>query len=308
MKKNLAITLIMLICLCKALSLTINAESSAKTELNIEIKTVSHEENKAERSKLLSETSKQSENNSKKSKKFKTRKSRKVNRSLIESKQNSTATPALFINAAGQVVDQPMIVSTAPYVINRCDQIVAFKADLIPDLSDYTNRTSAYFTMTAYHLNVFDSNDSSTLKQSIILSFGKAAPTEPIGAQYCILNDGGDDKPLLFCASNQADSDSFKAALSTFSDCRAGKIIGGDSSSSSASTNSTAVATPSMSDLAKSCGFDGPMASPSTLLQQNTDNSAPDPSSEDFWLPGGQKVPGAPAVDPDAPAADDDSQ
>lgn len=69
-----------------------------------------------------------------------------------------------------------MIVSKSPYTIERCDATVALDAEFIPDQNDYTARKPAYVTISAYHLNVFESKDPASLEGSILFSNSKNAP------------------------------------------------------------------------------------------------------------------------------------
>jgi len=198
-----------------------------------------------------------------------------------------------------------MTVNTAPYTIDRCDQIVAFNADFIPDHEDYTQRKPAFFTVSAYHFNLFEKNDPSLLGHSILFSNSRKDPSEPRGAQYCLLVDGGDnEKPLIFCAQDSKEFESYKTVFSTFADCRAGKII--------SKPDAKPVAAPPVSDkpnlpdLVKKCGFDGPMVNPDALLKQQSDQktneSEASTAEDDFWVPGGNKVPGSKGDEDDKPA------
>ena len=133
----------------------------------------------------------------------------------------------IYINSVGHEVDTPMIVDKAPYKLDRCDQIVALEAEFVPDLEDFTVRKKAYFTITAFHLNRFETKDIAKLDQSLIFTNSRVKPSEPQGAENCLLIDGGNyEKTLLICLKNREEFDNLRALLDTLEDCRAGKLIG----------------------------------------------------------------------------------
>lgn len=202
------------------------------------------------------------------------------------------------INSLGHEVEGVMIVDKPPFKLDRCDQIVAFESEFIPDFDDFTQRKKAYFTLTAYHFNKFEVKDVNKLEQSIVLASSRSKPTEPQGAQFCLIVDGGDyEKPIIFCAKDENEKLIFLSLFETFEDCRAGKMIG----KGSLTVNNTNAKPdgPGLGDIQKSCGFDGPMPSPDSIIgaleQQKQDEKVQD--SGEFWIPGGHKVPGTPDED-----------
>lgn len=208
----------------------------------------------------------------------------------------------IFINSLGHEVEQQMVVDKAPYKLDRCDQIVAFESDFISDLEDFTKRTKAYFTVTAYHFNRFEGKDINKLDQSILFSNSRVKSTEPQGAQYCLLIDGGDyEKPLLICLKDSEEFENIKTVLSTFEDCRAGRMVGKGSVAANASNNNTASSDPSkggITEVVKNCGLGQGSMNPDDMIKESKDQKAAqnENSNEDnsYWIPGGHSVPGAP--------------
>jgi len=224
--------------------------------------------------------------------------SKSLRNSIQKSKNSGDNKKAIHVNSLGHEVEAPMIVDKSPYKLERCDQIVAFDAEFIPDLEDFVKRKKAYFTLTAYHLNRFEKKDVNKLEQSILLSSSRTKPNEPLGARGCLLIDGGElEKPLLLCGKDDKEKEIFENLLETFEDCRAGKMIGKGSVSFNAANEKPS--SPGIQDIKKSCGFDGPIASPDAILGaiDQTKQEEKVQGDGEFWVPGGHKVPGSPVED-----------
>jgi hypothetical protein len=211
---------------------------------------------------------------------------------------SSSAALKKGVNSLGVMIEtiHPIIVNKYPYSLDRCDQIVTFSTDYIPDVNDFTVRKKGFFTMSAYHLNRLTSKSLATLDQIIVLANQRIKPSEPQGAQYCILIDGGNyEKPMLVCGKNDEEKNVYLDLLEQFNDCRKGKSIGegslefnekipGDGSKGSG-------------EVKAACGFDGPMADPDTMIAELEGKEKPKDMSTDnegFWVPGGFTTPGAP--------------
>lgn len=265
MKKLLACTIIMFICLSNVLS---SNEKSTNNKIKAEV----NEEKK-------------------KSSALKTnlRTDSKVN------KADPPKAKVVYINSLGHEVEVPMIVDKAPFKLDRCDQIVALDAEFIPDLEDFTKRQKAYFTITAYHLNRFETKDIAKLEQSLLFTNSRVKPSEPQGAENCLIIDGGDyEKSLLLCLKNREEFDNIKNLLETYEDCRAGKMIG----RGQVVQNSKNDDKPALGDISKKCGIEeGSSFNPDVMLKESQDKKKEQKSpngEEEFWIPAGDKVPGSP--------------
>ena len=201
-------------------------------------------------------------------------------------KANSLQTnPVPSVNSFGHKVFAKTVIEKLPAALERCDQIVEFESEFIPNLDDYTVRNSAHFTISAYHINRYEKKDISTLDQSIQFTHMKNPISEPLGAKYCLLIDGGDDKPLLLCSKSQEDFDLTKSILASFQDCRDGKYIGG----LKPATATVEKPTSGLGDIKKKCGLVGQASSPDAMLNAT---SKPSGKEEQYWIPGGHYVPG----------------
>lgn len=272
MKKLLALTLIMFICLSKAHS------SDEKLDNN---------KLKAEKRKEKSKSSALKSN---------LRNENKADKVEKVNKADPPAAKTIYINSLGHEVDAPMIVDKAPYKLDRCDQIVAFDAEYVPDLEDFTKRQKAYFTITAYHLNRFEGKDIAKLDQSLLFTNARVKPSEPQGAESCLLIDGGDyEKALLLCLKNKEEFDNIRSLLETLEDCRAGRMIGKGQVVQNTNKNNDK---PALHDVVKKCGLEeGSSFNPDVMLKDSQDKKKQEKSptgEEEFWVPAGDKVPGAP--------------
>ena len=195
-------------------------------------------------------------------------------------------------------MDIKVYIETPPYTIQRCDQVVSLETEYIPDLEDYTIRKKAHATITAYHFNILESKDPNKLIQSILLTNSRIPPFEPQGAENCLMIDGGEvEKSLLVCGPSAQELQYYRTILSTFEDCRSGKIVAQSSAGSAISkaANGEAVSDIDYSSILKSCGSEGSGLSPDQLLKKNQKKKSPSISlnADEFWIPGGHKVPGS---------------
>jgi len=154
-----------------------------------------------------------------------------INPKIITGSKKATSSQITSINSLGTRVKGESILSKFPYKVDRCDQIVAVQAKIIPDHDDYTKRTEALVTITAYHLNVFKNTNADTLLHSILFSETKELPMPLRGARGCIKIDGGKSgHGLAVCLENEKDQENILGVLKKFSDCRGdlGKVVLGD--------------------------------------------------------------------------------
>jgi hypothetical protein len=189
------------------------------------------------------------------------------------------------------------IVDKAPYELERCDQTVAMSAEYIGDVADFTKRAQGYFTLTAYHLNRFEKKDAASLEHAILLADQRIPASEPQGAENCLLIDGGSyEKPMLVCFKTRDEFNIFKDLLSSFEDCRSGKMVGNGSLAHNEAAGGKASL--HMGDLGKKCAFEGPVPDPDTLIAEleGKEVKAKEEVKDDsgMWTPGKALVPGAP--------------
>jgi hypothetical protein len=282
MKKLLSITLILFVLISYVL--TINKEKNLKKETKMNAFSAKHHKKNDD---MLNRPKRNS-------------KAKSGSSAAPSSGASSSAAKVLKkgVNSQGVVIEtvHPIIVNKYPYTLDRCDQVVQFETEFIPNVADFTVRTKGFFTLTAYHLNRSTSKSLASLDQVIVLANQRIKPSEPQGAQFCILIDGGNyEKPLLICGKNDEEKNVYLDLLEQFNDCRSGKTIGEGSlefNDGKADPNAK-----HSGDIKDACGFDGPMADPDTMIAELEGKEKPKDMSTDnegFWVPGGFKTPGAP--------------
>jgi hypothetical protein len=196
------------------------------------------------------------------------------------------------INSLGAKVKGQSLLTEFPFLIQSCDQIVAFKGQLIPDDEDYTKRQEAFFTITAYYVNAFNDASADTLLQSLTLSEMTTLPKDLRGARGCIsLNGAKSGHPLLICLSNTKESDNILAVLKHFSDCRGNLINKGKEEKPEIQK---------IKKMLRGCGLGGKFINAETLKKKlaevkkaNENKKDLLASSTSFFKPGGEKVPGS---------------
>ena len=140
-------------------------------------------------------------------------------------KYNSTK--SLVLNSIGKRVtldrNTKITLREFPFYVSRCDQIVTFKAQYIPDMGEYRHREDGWFTLTAHFTNLFNDNSAEKLIRSIMMTATKVMPSHLRGTGNCILIRGGiGDKDLTICLPDKYREDNILEVLEEFAKCRGG--------------------------------------------------------------------------------------
>jgi len=198
-------------------------------------------------------------------------------------------------DSLGLKVDQNVFLTSQPFALSRCDQIVSFQADLIPDLDDYTTRQPSNFMITAYNINVFDKTDPAQLIKSILFTSGNKAPQSPVGALNCLSIDGGVlDGQLMFCLKDDKEFSNISSVISLFEDCRTGGTLGPPLPAPPSKQKFKVPS--SLKEAMSDCGLKGSLKSPDELIAAAKSTGD---VGEPYWSPAKEKVPG------DVPVPDD---
>jgi len=129
-------------------------------------------------------------------------------------------------NVVGKVSGADTIVNAYPYEIKRCDQVLQVTAQRIPNFDDYTSRSPAFFTLSAYLMNMFESQDSSKLLESVSLGHIQALPEILKGSKDCLLfKDGITSRNISLCPVDEEQSDAVRFAYEDFMKCRMGSTL-----------------------------------------------------------------------------------
>ena len=155
-----------------------------------------------------------------------------INKLLFNYRNNSTATSSNPLNtnvlpnepnstnAVGKIGPSTYSISTPPYTVRSCDQVILMQASTITNEDDYSQRKPAFFTMNLYMLNMLESSDSSKLINSIYLNNINRVPSILKGSKDCAaFNDDKNKKQITLCdhAANE-----ILEAFNAFTRCRAG--------------------------------------------------------------------------------------
>jgi hypothetical protein len=127
-------------------------------------------------------------------------------------------------NAVGSLkLASEIIVNSAPYKVNRCDQVVMFDAKRLAINDDYTSRAPAYFTMSAYLVNMFEAKDSNKLLESINLGHMRNIQMLLQGSKNCMLyQDSTNFRNITMCLNDDAMLASINEAYGQLARCRMG--------------------------------------------------------------------------------------
>jgi hypothetical protein len=111
--------------------------------------------------------------------------------------------------------------------ISDCDQVVLMDAEKIKDHKDYMNRNSAFFTMNAYFVNMFEKKDAKTLIESININHIRSMPTVLFGTKTCLqFRDDDSFRNLTMCLKDEDRVKKVQDLFNKFLSCRTGVDLG----------------------------------------------------------------------------------
>jgi hypothetical protein len=129
-------------------------------------------------------------------------------------------------NVVGSLQTKDIIVEASPFEIKRCDQVVMFNAKTLADQEDYLSRKDAFFTISAYLVNMFESKDSNKLLESISLSHITNVVGPLRGTKYCLLFvDSVSERNLVMCLKDENEMVEIHKAYEHLNKCRVGGEI-----------------------------------------------------------------------------------
>jgi hypothetical protein len=128
-------------------------------------------------------------------------------------------------NTLGALATQDTIVDKEPYDVSRCDQVIMLNAKRIANFDDFSSRAPAFFTISAYMINMFESKDNNKLLESIALSHIKQLPVQLKGSKNCmIFKDSVNHRNITMCIDAPIVFEEIEKAYSDLMTCR----VGGD--------------------------------------------------------------------------------
>ena len=98
-----------------------------------------------------------------------------------------------------------------------------FEAEKIKNFDDYKEKEPAFFTMSAYLINMFEGQDANKLVESINISHIKVVPQVMQGAKNCLLfQDNFTFRKITVCLKSEASVMQIEKAFQNFMKCRMG--------------------------------------------------------------------------------------
>jgi hypothetical protein len=125
-------------------------------------------------------------------------------------------------NAVGIVGQRNNSITSLPNKVVQCDQVILIPVKRLTNFSNYCEQSDAFFTMSAYIINLFDSPSADQLLESIMLDKLKGYPTQVPGAPYCLDFSNKKDVRLGICFGSKEKTKSIVDAFNSFMRCRLG--------------------------------------------------------------------------------------
>lgn len=116
---------------------------------------------------------------------------------------------------------------SAPFKVTSCDQVIEISGNTITDMDDYSKKAPKFFTMSTYLINQFEKKDSNTLTKSIGVERIATVPSIIEGTVSCVGFYGLNER-IVMCLNNEEEAKHAVEAFKTFSKCRNGASIGGN--------------------------------------------------------------------------------
>jgi hypothetical protein len=127
-------------------------------------------------------------------------------------------------NALGHVGPTDFSISSPPYKVKSCDQVLLIPGKRILDFNDYCKKQDGFFTMSIYMVNSFEAKDSNKLVDSITMDKMTKLPTHLVGAPGCVDFRGSSNR-IAICLDNPELVDQIIKAYSDFLSCRRGESL-----------------------------------------------------------------------------------
>ena len=132
-------------------------------------------------------------------------------------------------NVAGNLKFQNVHISASPYKVTSCDQVLLIPGKRIFPENDYTKKIDAFFTMSAYMVNSFETKDSNKFLESIAMSHMKTMPYVLGGSKNCLyFQDSITTRKITLCIEDPVVLEEIQTAFMTLFNCRNGRGITGD--------------------------------------------------------------------------------
>lgn len=119
------------------------------------------------------------------------------------------------------------IITSYPFKVNKCTQVIYYEGHTLSNPLDFASKDkNAFFTMSAFMINMFESKDSKTLLESINLSHITTYPYFLQGSKTCIFfEDSKSNRNITLCTKEEKEYQSLLDAYRTLLNCRGGNSL-----------------------------------------------------------------------------------
>lgn len=125
------------------------------------------------------------------------------------------------LNSVGNKVNQTKTITSLPFNLESCDQIVFFETNFILDTADYSKIGEGVLVLNAHFFNFL--TKSRELISSILVTSIPAHPFEPRGTKDCIeIDDGFTNFTIIPCFPDSSTKKSVMNAIDYFISCSGG--------------------------------------------------------------------------------------
>jgi hypothetical protein len=125
-------------------------------------------------------------------------------------------------NAIGIVQNSTKAIRSLPDKVTSCDQIILVKVKRLKDFEDFCQVEEAFFSLSVYVANLFDTERPDRLLESMTLDKIQYIPHFLTGAKNCLDFLSRDNARMGVCFDNKEQAESAIQAYDSFSRCRLG--------------------------------------------------------------------------------------
>jgi hypothetical protein len=132
-------------------------------------------------------------------------------------------------NAVGLVGPSYYAITTPPYHLSSCDQVLLIEAQRIIEMRDYSTKAKAFFTLSMYLINVFEEKNADKLVDSLSMDKITTLPYVIQGAPKCVNFQGvaqnKTSKNIAMCFDNEEFTGQIIEVYKDLLTCRSGGKI-----------------------------------------------------------------------------------
>jgi len=126
-------------------------------------------------------------------------------------------------NVAGNLKKPVVHINDPPYNVTSCDQVLFIPGKRIFPENDYTKKVDAFFSMSAYMINMFESKDNNKFLESIAIRNMRTMPYILTGSKNCLIfQDTVTVRKITMCLEDNQILKEIQEAFLQLFNCRNG--------------------------------------------------------------------------------------